>query len=86
MIAPALSKLDTPVPRRRGGLALLLRLWDRLTIYLPLLVTGLLALLLMPHLRRFLRSLELPPAEAFSACSEMLELFVLLAGAVTLLR
>ena len=49
-------------------------------------VTGLLALLLMPHLRRFLRSLELPPTEAFSACSEMLELFVLLAGAVTLLR
>ena len=46
MIAPALSKLNTPeAPRRRGGLALLLRLWDRLTIYLPLLVTGLLALL-----------------------------------------
>lgn len=49
-------------------------------------ITGLLALLLMPHLRRFLRGLELPPAEAFSACSEMLELFVLLAGAVTLLK
>lgn len=44
MIAPALSKSDaTPAPRRQG-LALLLRLWDRLTIYLPLLVTGLLAL------------------------------------------
>ena len=44
MIAPALSKIDaTPAPRRQG-LALVLRLWDRLTIYLPLLVTGLLAL------------------------------------------
>ena len=44
MIAPALPKLDIPTPGRRGGLALVLRLWDRLTIYLPLLVTGLLAL------------------------------------------
>jgi len=44
MIAPALPKLDIPTHGRRGGLALVLRLWDRLTIYLPLLVTGLLAL------------------------------------------
>jgi lipopolysaccharide export system protein LptC len=44
MIAPALPKLDIPTPGRRRGLALVLRLWDRLTIYLPLLVTGLLAL------------------------------------------
>jgi 3-deoxy-D-manno-octulosonate 8-phosphate phosphatase (KDO 8-P phosphatase) len=40
MIAPALPKLDIPTPGMRGGLALVLRLWDRLTIYLPLLITG----------------------------------------------
>ena len=46
MIAPVLSKLETTAaPRRQGGLALVLRLWDRLTIYLPLLVAGVLALL-----------------------------------------
>ena len=49
-------------------------------------IIGMLTVLLLPYLREQVRRLGLPPAESFYACGELLELFILLGGALTLLH